>query len=497
MFKKILCALLATCMLAGSLIACANDSDETNETKDNQQTGASTEEDTRETLDIPPTRYDGKELCFLVRGGTGAWCTVEVFADSSTTNSDNISYAVFERNDKILQNYGVTIVEYRSEDHHTDVSNELAAPTGDFQAIATNVTNSASFASSGYLWNLNSDDVQYVDTQKPWWDTKMAEGMSIDNRLYFVTGDIMTLDNDATFAIMFNKSIATDCKLPNLYELVDNGQWTLNRLYEFEQTAVQDKDGQNGLSYDNDVCGFAYTQDVPTCILVGGGVTLTAKDEDDVPFYAMDVELAQDISDIGKLIFSKDYTVHLNLTGLNDVEASGKKCFGENHALFFGECLQCVTRVRGYDVDFGILPYPKFSATQDSYYSLMHSTASVVSIPKSVTGDDLAMVDAMIEAMAYYSVDTLTKQYYEINLKTKGAKDAESGPMIDTILANRACDLAYYFGWGNGYGDIAACLLPAGTISGAGGSIASVSTRSAKSIKNGITTFLRKMQKFD
>ena len=491
MLKKILCALLASLMLAGSLVSCATGSDDTAETQDKQQSDTAEEADTREPLEIPDTRYDGQTLCFLVRGGNGAWSTVEIFADSTTTSSDNISYAVFERNDAILQAYGVNISEYRSEDHHTDVNNELAAPTGDFQAIVTNVTNAASFATSGYLWNFNSDSIQYIDTTKPWWDTKMATGLTIDNRLYFATGDIMTLDNDATFAIMFNKSIATDCKLPSLYSLVDNGEWTMDKLYEYEQTAVQDLDGTVGLSFEDDICGFAYTQDAPSCLLIAGGVTMTKKDEDDIPFYDLDVELSQNIADKCKQIFASDYTVNLNKTDLNDVEASGKKCFGENHALFFAECLQCVTRVRGYDVDFGILPFPKYNTSQTSYYSLMHSTASVVSIPKSVIDNQLTMTESMIEALAYYSVDTLTKQYYEINLKTKGAKDAESGPMIDTILENRACDIAYYYGWG-GLSDISACLLPDGT-----SSVASVSTRSAKTVKNKINTFVRKIGKFD
>lgn len=487
MLKKILCALLASLMLTGVMVSCSTGSDESTETKDQAQTNVNTEEDSREPLEVPATRYDGKELCFLVRE-EGSWSTVEIFADSKTVNSDNISYAVFERNDRILQNYGVTITQNTTG----SITNEVAAPTGDFKAVVTNTLAASSNATSGFLWNLRSDSIQYIDTTKSWWDIKMAEGMSIDNRLYFATGDIMTLDNDATFAIMFNKSIATDCQLPNLYDLVDNGEWTMDKLYEFEQTAVQDLDGNVGLSFDGDISGFAYTQDVPTCMLVAGGVTLTQKDEDDLPVYSLDVELAQNIADKCKQMFSKDYSVSMNETSLNDVEESGKKCFGENHALFFGECLQCVIRVRGYDVDFGILPYPKYNSTQSDYHSLMHSTASVVSIPKSVIGEDLTMVDSMIEAMAYHAVDTLTKQYYEINLKTKGAKDAESGPMIDTILANRACDLSYYYGWGDNLGGIAACMLPNGT-----SSVASVSTRSAKSIKNGITSFLRKIQKFD
>jgi hypothetical protein len=173
------------------------------------------------------------------------------------------------------------------------------------------------------------------------------------------------------------------------------------------------------------------------------------------------------------------------------VEEAGKKCFGENHSLFFAECLQCVTRVRGYDVDFGILPFPKFDLNQKDYFSLMHFTASVVSIPKSVTGENLTMTESMIEAMAYHAVDTLTKQYYEINLKTKGAKDAESGPMIDTILANRACDFAYYYAWG-GLPEVAECLLPSTTAS-----VASASTRASKHIRNSMNKFIRKMATLD
>ncbi len=479
MFKRILCSLLASVMLVGSLVACATDGDDT-VTRAQDETNV--EADTGEHLEVPDTRYDGTELCFLTRD-EGSWSTVEIFSDGKTSNADNISYAVFERNDRIYQDYGVTILE----NTQGSVSNEVAAPTGDFLAIVSNVNVAAGYATNGFLWDFHSDDIESLDVTKPWWDVKMAEGLSIDGHLFFATGDIMTLDNDATFAIMFNKKIANDCQLPNLYKLVDTGEWTMDKLYEFEQTAVQDVNSNGTLDYDTDTLGFAYTGDIPSCMLIAGGITLVQKDEDDIPFYNLNTELAQDIADKSKLIFSKDYANDIGQASVG-VEEAGKKCFGENHALFFGECLQCVTRVRGYDVDFGILPYPKFNAEQENYYSLMHFYASVVSIPKSVAGKTLIMVESMIEAMAYHSVSTLTKQYYEINLKTKGAKDAESGPMIDTILANRACDLSYYYGWGNGLNTIADCLLPTSNASVASTAKASQKT-AEKQIKDTINKF--------
>ena len=489
--KKLLCLLLAALLLTGSLVSCATGSD-TTDTNTNSTT-APVEDESREQLNVPSTRYDGTELCFLTRD-EAEWSTVEIFAEDQTTESDNISTAVFERNDRILQAYGVTVTELKKSisEHHTTLTNEVAAPTGDFQAVISNTSGSASFATNGYLWDLHSDDVEYIDLTKSWWDKNLAEGMSIDGKLYFATGDLLTSDNDATFLIMFNKKIATDCSLPDLYAIVENGQWTMDKFYEFEQLAVQDKDGDNKLSYDSDIAGLAYTVDSPYCLLFAGGITMVTKDEDDLPTYGLNVELAQNIADKAKLILAKELSVNLNDPGDGtDIVSAGKKAFGENHALFMGEVMQCVTRMRGYDVDFGILPYPMYNEQQGDYYSMMHFTASCVSIPKSVAGETLVMVNSMIEAMAYHSVDTLTKQYYEINLKTKGAKDEQSGPMMDEILSGRICDLSYYYQWGeNAFGQLAACLTPT---SGTG--IASQNKKFKSSIERSITLLLRSMAK--
>ena len=496
MMKKLLCVLLAALMLVGTLASCGTSNENTDTTAAGDVT-TNLEEETRETLDIPSTRYDGTEICFLTRDES-EWSTLEIFAESQTSESDNISNAVFERNDRILQNYGVTITELKKKttEHHGSLSNEVSAPTGDFHAVITNTSGSASFASNGFLWNLNSEEIEYLDFTKPWWDNNMAEGMSIDDRLYFATGDLLTSDNDATFVIMFNKQLVKDYNIPDLYALVENGQWTMEELYKYEQLAVQDNNGDGKLDYDTDICGLAYTGDVPYCLVFGGGVTLCSKDEDDIPVYSLDVQRADDIADMGKLIFSKDYTIDLNAVvnagGITMYDA-GVKTFGEGHALFMGEVMQCVTRMRGCDVDFGILPYPKFNVQQANYASMMHLTASCVSIPKRVSGETLAIVTSMIEAMAYHAVDTLTVQYYEINLKTKGAKDEQSGPMMDMILSNRICDLSYYYQWGsNAFGQVANCLLPTG-----GKSVSSQSKKFKSSIERAIGQLQKSMEKFE
>ena len=496
MMKKLLCVLLAALMLVGCFASCGTGTESSDTTAANNAT-TNAEDETRESLEVPDTRYDGEELCFLTRDES-EWSTLEIFAENQTSESDNISNAVFERNDRIFQAYGVTITELKKPtgEHHGALTNEVAAPTGDFQAVVTNTSGSASFATNGFLWNLYADEIEYMDFTKSWWDTNMAEGMSIDDRLYFATGDLLTSDNDATFVILFNKQIVKDAQIPDLYELVSNKQWTMDKFYEFEQLAVQDKNGDGKLSYDSDVCGFAYTGDVPYCMLFGGGITMCTKDEGDIPVYELNIELAQNIADKGKLIFSKDHTVDLNAAvnagGITMYEV-GQKTFGESHALFMGEVMQCVTRLRGFEADFGILPYPMYNEQQGNYYSMMHLTASCVSIPKSVNAEKVVMVSSMIEAMAYHSVDTLTEQYYEINLKTKGAKDEQSGPMIDMILSSRVCDLSYYYQWGsNAFGSLASCLLPTSSVG-----VSSQNKKFKNSIERSIAQLQKAMAKFD
>ena len=110
--KKLFSVILAFLLLMGSLVSCGTGTEDTNTTAGDHTTNA--EDETRETLDIPDTRYDGEELCFLTRDH-GEWTTLEIFSENQTAESDNISTAVFERNDRILQTYGVTITEIKKD----------------------------------------------------------------------------------------------------------------------------------------------------------------------------------------------------------------------------------------------------------------------------------------------------------------------------------------------------------------------------------------------
>ena len=158
MLKKLLSLSLVALMLVGTLASCALPS--LNPSASTTGSNNSQDNEVVESLDIPSTRYDGTELCFLTRDES-EWSTIEIFAEEMTADSDNINNAVYERNDRILQDYGVTIKENKesSGKHYNTVSTEAQAPTGDFQAVVSSAGVSDNMASNGLLWDLNSDSI--------------------------------------------------------------------------------------------------------------------------------------------------------------------------------------------------------------------------------------------------------------------------------------------------------------------------------------------------
>ena len=80
MLKKFLCVLLASLMLVGTLASCGTTEETPTGTTAQTQAGTVLEEETRQSLDVPDTRYDGTELCFLTRDES-EWSTLEIFTE--------------------------------------------------------------------------------------------------------------------------------------------------------------------------------------------------------------------------------------------------------------------------------------------------------------------------------------------------------------------------------------------------------------------------------
>ena len=91
------------------------------------------------------------------------------------------------------------------------------------------------------------------------------------------------------------------------------------------------------------------------------------------------------------------------------------------------------------DWDYGVLPYPKYSETQDHYYSRVVDAWLHV-VPKSCSDIDRASV--ILEALASGSSQYVFPAYYEKVLKYQIMRNPQDIEMLELIRAHRTFDLA-------------------------------------------------------
>nr|MBQ4317759.1 hypothetical protein [Clostridia bacterium] len=123
------------------------------------------------------------------------------------------------------------------------------------------------------------------------------------------------------------------------------------------------------------------------------------------------------------------------------------KVFGDGLSLFWMGAMKVVEVLRDYDVDYGVLPTPKLSETQNEYYcSYANVNLTAYSVP--ITNTDLERTSILTEAMAALSGKYLTPAYYDITLKGKALRDETSEEMLDLILQSRHYDMGANSNWG-------------------------------------------------
>ncbi len=396
---------------------------------------------------LPDVNYEGTTFTFLTSGpedqNGAAWQTYDIYA--AEADGDTITDAVYARNMWIEEKLNVHIAEIKSDGYTLDIAKKaVTAGETTYDAIMTSLYNACMLGQEGYLYDILS--IPNLNLEEDWWDQRQIEDMTIAGKLYIATGDITVLDNDATWVLMFGKQLANDLDLPSLYDLVREDQWTLDKMYDMAKSATRDVNGDGKIYGWDDIYGLLTTADTAPGLLYASGYKLSSRDTDGYPMLDIDtLAVANVVEQAGALMGDRKITL---LAGQDDTKSTDdvRIFFQEGRGLFFGEVLQCVTRMRESTTDFGLLPWPKYDETQENYHNFIHATAGKgVTVP--ATQNDLEKTGVILEAMAAKSVSTVTKAYYDVALTYKYMRDEESAEMLDIILDSRIYDLTYLYNW--------------------------------------------------
>ncbi len=491
--KKFLAILLVAVMMLSALVACGDNPDNDSDDPANGGNGTSdsgSADESATPLNVPDKNYGGQEFRILGKGDSQAhWKSVDLTAEEM--DSDPVSLAVYYRNLAVEEKYGITVVEYDVADYFDQASEAtLSCSSGTYEYFMFSLSPSNAISSliyNGYVYDLN--EMTYMNLEAEWYDTNSIEQLSLGGKAYLAMGSMLIMDDDATGAILFNKQLATENSLPNFYEMVKNGTWTVDAMYEYANEVKYDISGDGKLDVGSDTWGLLTEHDALVAMVAAGGNRIIGKDKDDYPVVACNNETYLNMLEkVAALSNDFDVTMYAQaLSGYGDVWVEALDvAFTEDRALFNAAWLQRATLFRSMETDFGILPYPKYDTDQKDYYSFVSLyCANSISVPITVT--DIDFVSTAIEVLSWeskYNSNSLDEAYYTKSLEYKGARDEESQAMLDIIFENRVFDLGYMFNWGGLLGKVQAVGgTSGGDASGFLSSVTSIQKATTKSIE--------------
>ncbi len=490
-FKRCISLTLAILTVVLAFSSCADNSGRQN----SDSTGGpgkntdTAETDTRIYPDLPAQNFEGyvfKVLHWYVTGWDSRM-NKDIYAESE--NADPINDAVYKRNMSLTEKYNVSFsIQNETQDKVISMTQKFIGSGEDaFDVVYARMVDVPPLLTGGYFLDLNK--LPYIDFTKPWWDQNSVKSLSVLGKLYLAASDINIIDKDATSAIAFNKQYANDNQYPDLYTLVNNGTWTLDKMMSLYKGKSRDLNGDNKIDAENDIYAFLGKNDVTASFYLGGGGSFVSKDENDSPYLSFNTEHNFNLADkIFKVIYDPDnfYNQHTMQKPIDDT--AFEQMFSNGHGIFYWMRLDNVTTMRASDTEFGILPVPKFDEAQNRYYSMVSiHTSGLITVPKTAAKPD--RTGFILEALSAESRYTLIPAYIDKALKGKYVRDNESEAMLDLIFATRTYDLGDVFGFGSLAGD----WLNIGSTGKS--DIASFYTKHEKNAQKAIDKFLVSIEK--
>ena len=452
--KNILAMLLAAILLIGCGAGTETDTKGAdNAAGTNTETETESVVETEEPFGVEKADYSGAQVNILLAGN---WSFDDFIAEELT--GEAINDARFNVNKATEDLLNVTIrVDNQSGaasggtgTGYKLFDNMVMAGSSDYDFGSIGCYDVCTLSYNGRLLDLNK--MASIDLNRSWWDPKANEHLSIRGKMFFSTGDIQILDNDCTYCFLFNKQVVEDFALENPYELVANNQWTFDKFYEMGNSVASDLNG-DGKKDLQDRYGVLIWQDSVIGMLHSSGGKCATIDEKGHINLTLNTETNVDV--LTRWLTMNTEPMAYFLGGATDDEVHS--IFTENRCLFYTRYLKAASWFRDMDTDFGILPYPKWDATQQDYCNTMHAYGtSYISVP--ITTADQARTGAVIESLAYYGQQMLTPAYYETTLKGKYFRDEESAAMLDLIFKSRFFDIGMYYQFG-GYNEMVITMM--------------------------------------
>lgn len=463
--SKLLTLILALLMVLSVFAGC-NQTSNPGETDTESSGGSNTESETAKTEDSETeteTEEETVEGGSVIDGLSYPGTVLEVlcwvpsnlpeYVEETDENTTVIDQAVFNRCD-----YAENRLSLRTRWNvlgAAGVVNDTAERENNNGGKYAIIVNESNFVYSLAIKGVYSNLIKYKDTtidfEHPAWPKTLLDDITVADKLFFTTGDISTNLIFMTGLVYFNKNLVKDLGInekiqtkwgcSDLYQLVTEGKWTLDKMITLSENVYKDQnnDGKKnfgdrfglntyGVLVDNFYYGGGYT----TVVTTDDGFTIS---ED-----FLDATLVGNIlTTVTNFLYdTKDGYLEADYSKARSSFASGNVLFSlapASHA--YGE--HSLTP----DLEYSVLPVPKHSESQASYACTQVFPYSMYGIGSQ--SKDREAASAFLQALAEESYKVTRPAFIDKMMKGRYSEDPEDALMWDYAINANVFDIGVIY----------------------------------------------------
>ncbi len=303
----------------------------------------------------------------------------------SELNAEIINDAIYTRNATVEEYHNTIINVTPSNDAIRLTKNATLAADPIFDLTLLPANQLAPMMLNGFFIDLAGFDAIALD--QPWWNNAVNGGISIGGKLFAASNDIAPTNLTDSLVV----AIEDDEVASQVYDLVESGRWTIDSMRKLmiDQNAFLDGDAR--------------------AILAGTGQGLMELDDDGMPQLTSGKSFDKAIRKIASL-----YRINSGADALFTVSSIADAA------------------------DKHIVPLPKLSANQETYYSLQAPDTLLLSL--SVLSLDSESTAIVANSLQYVSWDIVTDCMIEQTANMSGAAP-EAENMLRYIEHARLIDI--------------------------------------------------------
>ena len=415
-----ICLMLAIVMLLPLMFSCKKEEETTDD-----ETAAETAEYLDDLGEFDFEGYEFKTLSITSEEGTYTKLDIEEVSSSVLDNS------IYYRNREIEDRFNV--VFKASEDTYPKCNETLTtqseSQTHNYDLIMLVNRHAYAQAIKGYIYTV--DDLKYLDLEKDYYLKDVNEMTSVKGAQFLAYSDESLYTFQRTTCIAYNKSMANDLSVPDLYELVKNGEWTFEKFFEYARLATNVTGEGEVETY-----GLYGHGDYMFCtFFTAAGQRFVEKQNNTLKFTAASNEKLDEIANTEITLMNE------NVMGYSYDYKNPNDCyevFKNGDALFCGTVIGKLLLLKDIDGwDYGVLPWPKYNTDQENYNSRIVDAWIHVA---PISNPDPERTGVILEALASGSAKWVFPAYYENSIQGRSLRDYNSVEMLEIVRATRVFD---------------------------------------------------------